>query len=277
MGLFTVLTGSGRPSSQQPVVYSPVVGGLLSQSLCFAQIYTNHMGRTIEGLVDNYKGTLSTLTVWNGPSLDTHAASVLPVISYGSNPQTQDLNLGAFSVFARVYTGANWGAAGGLCRRNSVNAGWEVCCNTNGTALSFVRSSTNQLASTTTALSSGTWHTVLIVYDGTLSSSSVKIYYDGKPQTVTVSVGAGTQGTDASQIFSVGDQNYNTGAPFTATGPFSGTIDCLYVWRRQLSNEEAIALACDPYAPVYERTGLRFATSVAAPPPSGFPAFFFAA
>jgi hypothetical protein len=248
MSLIRKLTYPITADRQMGPPYSPTIGGALSIGLCFAQIYTAMHGRTIQGLVDGYKGTLASAITWQGPLMNcTGAAS--PVLSYGSNPQTQDLALGAFSIFARVKTDSTFNTTSGLCRRNdgnAVNQGWELSANSAGMNLTFVRSVSDFTAATSTAISASAWHTIGMSYPGDLTATSVRFYQDGVLQAHTTdNNGSGTQASDATQVFVVGESNFGAGA-----GTFKGVIDCLYIWKRALRHEEFLRLTATPYLPV---------------------------
>ena len=227
-------------------------------------MFTGLQSRTVTGLVDNFTGTLASGATWVGPMFNPKGSSGAACI-YGSNPQTQVLALGAFSIVSLVYTGPSFGSASGAIARrndgNTVSAGWQYCCNSQGTQFTMVRATTDFRAPCLTTIPQNTWVTVAVTYDGSLTLAGCVQYLDGVVlSTSTATAGAGSQGSDAAQVFSVGDQNFVDGGSFNAIGPFQGWIDTVYIWRnRVLTPTEILDLTAHPYKPVQARVGVRFA------------------
>lgn len=269
-------TRFGR-DAKPPYATRFTAGDPLAQGLCFATLLNELGGVRVQSLVDGVGGTFAgtVLPSWSGQYWNPGTATGSPRgVNFGATmAQTVDLGLGAFTLAARVLPSASFSTSGGLARRNdgnTVNAGWEVLCASNGTTLSIERATTNLAAKTNASISTsaGVWTTVVVVYLGDLTAANVKIYYNGQLQTINTAVnGTGVMGSDAAQSFILGEANFTQQS--TAAGPFQGLMDYCYIWRRALIPSEVYQLQADPYSMFRETLNFNVG-----PPKGGFPALW---
>ncbi|MCH7919394.1 MAG: DUF1553 domain-containing protein [Planctomycetes bacterium] len=93
------------------------------------------------------------------------------------------------------------------------------------------------------AFSKDKWHHVFVTYDGASKAKGVQLYVDGQPQKVDVNVDTLTASIKTQKPLYLGQRL--TGSKY------KGLIDDIYLYERQLSNEEVARLAqADPLGPI---------------------------
>lgn len=271
-------TTAVRPRGYKPIFGTPLAascGGSLRHGLVFAAPCNEGGGMRMENVVDRVVGTVPTSAKFVPDGVDVGAGGAgvsfaLPM------PSTINLGAGAFSFAALVRPSTGFSTSGGLAARNdgnSVGAGWQIACSTNGTGLTIERTTTDfdALTSASPTVGRNTW--VTVTYQGDLVAANARIYFNGVPQTLsTTTNGTGTQPTDAANNFLLG------ASVFThlgiGGGKFAGVVLAAYAWRRALLWHEVMRLLVDPYpffdppARVQPFVGAGGAVS------SGFPALF---
>lgn len=246
----TYQTTSMRPRRYKPIFGTPLAhsGGSLRNGLVFAAPCNEGGGMRMENLVDRIAGTVPTSAKFVPDGIDVGAGGAGVTFALPM-PGTVNLGAGPFSFAALVRPSSGFSTSGGLAARNdgnSVGAGWQIPCSTNGTGLTIERTTTDfdALTSASPTVGRNTW--VVVTYQGDLVAANTRVYFNGLAQTLsTMTNGTGTQPSDAANNFLLG------ASVFThlgiGGGKFVGIVLAAYAWRRALLAGEVLRLGSDPY------------------------------
>lgn len=131
-----------------------------------------------------------------------------------------------------------------ICKMdNSVNEEWTTWLLSTGTlVISLSSSHDNSIGRvTTTTISTGTFKHIVFTYDGSESSSGIKIYIDSVDETTTDSnFGTYTNMPNTTQPVMLGMRD-SIGTPQTALA-YEGKMDEVFIWDREISQEEVNTL-----------------------------------
>jgi hypothetical protein len=241
----------GRLGVQRPFGHQPLYGhSVLRSRLVLAALF-NEQGAQCRNAIDSYQGvfTGSSKPSWSDSYLSfPGGANTVAYLNWGTEPQTQDLHLGPFTIAARIF----WkGGDGGLVERNDNNnvAGWMAGLGStaNKFGLTIIGSGANMDAYAA-APSQNKWVNVAVVYNGTFgAASNISIYYDGILQSLTgTQAGTGSVASDVAQSLFCG-RNTFTGGSRPATGSFNGLLEWMYIWKRAVTQSELFGLQSDGY------------------------------
>lgn len=167
--------------------------------------------------------------------------------SLGSSAATADLASGPMTaiIWANISSSSNYGALFGRNDSNTVGAGWFIRLDPNGVdTIVFNKeyTSINVTAKASTSVTYNTEQMYAVTFDGSTNASSVTIYIDAIPSTITSSAnGSGSSGSDASQPLVLGSYS-GFGAKTKSV------ISQAMCYRRMLTAGEIQALYIDRYA-----------------------------
>ncbi len=111
--------------------------------------------------------------------------------------------------------------------------GYDIKINPDGTIWPHLISSWSSNAIRvhgSTAINDGSWHHVIVTYDGSNSASGFSIYIDGKPETLTITHDSLSGSTLSDANFTIGSRD---GGEY-----LNGKIDEVAIYNRALSAEE---------------------------------------
>jgi len=172
-----------------------------------------------------------------GDRLDqgTDDITVCAIVRYSASSQPDD------------WFGTCLGAIVGKGHRDNNGKGYGLCVDTdNKISWEVHDQSTGYTIASDSALNDGCYHTAVGVCDRD-SATGLRLYIDGIRQSATADP-TGIDGHDltGSRAFAVGSrQEENNG---TWYWDFQGSVACVYVWRRVLSDAEISVLQRDPFA-----------------------------
>lgn len=233
----------------------------LSQGITAAFALNEGSGTGLIELVNGLTGTLagSTPPVWTPDQL----GNAVQFNKGNSNPQNNNISYAEFGTpnqlanLAQVGTPTSWfvrfflpaQTRGAVFGRGNGSRGWNVGANTFGDTGHFglvLGFSVTTFVATINTPSTGVWHNMLVVWDGTATAGNTVIYIDGVPTGLTNTTnGSGTINDDSSDHF------YLARSEFTFSASLVGNISAGYIWKnRKLTVLDAQALQADPWAPL---------------------------
>lgn len=226
--------------------------GVLRRDLVFAAVNADYGGAVLRNVVTGRLGSFTgsgTKPLWDARRAVKIAGGTTVGASYvdfGTDPRTADLAQSAtrgFTIWARVWPISN--SERNIAERNdnnAVNAGWIF--STHGL---LIEHSTSNLRMNVANPSLGKWSNFAVVYDGSSTAANQKFYTNGLITTHTTDTnGSGTRGSDLAQNFYIGRGSFTNGN--FAPGDLDGYVEAMYIWRRQLRQNELLLLESDPYA-----------------------------
>jgi len=227
----------------------------LASRLCFALLLNERRATQCQSLVGLTRGAFagSSGPSWTGGERSgltfPGGANTVGYLTFGaetfatdlfrntSNPATIAMRIYATSQTNDTLAGRNDG--------NTISAGWQID-HFSGASLIFAKESSATNMQVGTVLPLNRWTTFVIVGDGSLTATNLRLYADGVLLTHTADAnGSGTPGSDAAQTLYVGRGNANYGSGNTSS---NSTFEFFYAWKRMLSPAEVLRLTREPYA-----------------------------
>lgn len=246
-------------ATQRPVPKPGVGGGIdwahpLASRLCFAALFNEVGGTQCQSLVGLTRApfTGSTKPSWTGGQRAgltfPGGANTVGYLTFGAETFATDLGRDTSNPATwafRLYQPGTVNAS--LAARNdgnTISAGWQIDVS-GGASLAFTKESSVTNMQVQALIPIDRWFQLVIVHDGSLTATALRIYADGVLLAHTGNInGAGTPGSDAAQTLYVGRGNANYGAGNTSS---TATLDSAYIWKRALTTAEVVSLTTTPY------------------------------
>lgn len=207
------------------------------RGLVFRAPFREGTGTTARDLAGNNHGTITGADwakdggVWTLDFEATDATDVVVVTNFAAiNFERTDSYTLAARVKAESFPS---GARFVLGKRGSAGEGYGFYALSSGKIETFLQTATGAsnwiIIDSTTVLSTGTWYTLIVTYDGSEVASGMKLYINAVSDTVT------TVADTLDAVTTQNTGNLRIGDGFAANQEWDGLISEVAIWNRELS------------------------------------------